>query len=1194
MTQLEELVQAKKSNYTRRQRATSILLLLSFLVSSAVFYNLRLTGITMAGDAHCGITEHTHKEECYEYSLVCSETENESHKHSKEKGCYKKKLLCTKEEHIHNLECYSNDQADTETPAIWESTFASVSTANRIEAFVEIAKTQIGYKESETNFRTVHGEKQGYTRYGAWYGSSYGKWSAMFTSFCLSYSGFTIDETPYAQSSESMRVLWEKKGLYKSKDSYTGEVGDIVFLNNDLNGIIYKRMPDYIYVIVGDMENRVQQVEISIHEDDVLGYGIIPREKEENPYGLTPFTITVTATPKKNMVKRRALFATRVTTETKNIKDYLESIGGSFEFTLLNADKVPILPDENGNVTLEPNTEYLVSITMCTGEEGGILPGEYEYNLPDGVVTLAGHGDIVMTDNTHLGSWEINDSGKIKFIFNQNTNRFGDVLINVTTGVIFPPDINVDLDGNIHVTVRPEEEEEPNLLNVTKWGRGVKTDDEGNLVDANGNSYNHHKLPWGEPLFQESGYERIYWDVYITGNKENALAGYVITDQITSPGTHYYSPKDMEAGVVIKYYGSELNPEELHWITLKQGTPGFEWTETGFRYTMPHELQCEDPWCSYKNQWLNPNNNPITVKDDWVANIDYFSTLKPATENGWNNYTNKIYVDNKSSSGLLGQTVSTANSSIQKDGAFNGHTGEFQWLISASIPKQPAESITKPWALMDITKLSLNHTTAFDFQGAFYKPVKHMSAIIGNKEYTVPYITEVKPDESPPLAYSFGYVSEGPVTSMVMYLLRPCNCTDACNCDTWDEMGKCGSGDFWVGSQIVSRDYNYCRCWNMEENVRLLIEYSSPGAPVIEASKNQDGEYINIINLDQIEFIYDGGWAQDTFVLSATETAVVPVPSVFDKTLVADPNKENSYIASYVITVNESKVDLSMEESIRIEDTMSNTLVYIPGSLVVKTEDDKGITGQLVYGKDYTLTVGGSGNKLIIEIFKPQAVKYTFAYDCRITVPPGQTSLLFDNSAKISLFGKIFEDKQLPQQVTNVAVSANSYRLDVEKLDADINAHKALPDALIGFFAYNGELILEGTTDEKGMVSFETDISKGVIIREHVLYYIQELRAPPWYMLEQTKHYVFFCDKAAPCEKCAAMSTIENGENALRVQTGKPGGITLYNRKGVPLFPETGGNGPLIIYILGLILITSPCVYIICSKRHRRERRFWS
>ncbi len=1175
------------------KKLLSIVISLSLVTILCVFWGLKMQGITIAGDAFCGNVEHTHTDECK--TLVCDVSDTSKHTHTDD--CYE--ITCKTLEHTHTQSCYSDITADLETTDDWQDSVSGIGRGSTIaENIVLVAKSQLGVTESERNFQVdAHGIRRGITRYGQWYGNPYGDWSAMFVSFCLDYAG--VQDVPLNAGVESMRIEWEQAGLYKPHTEYLPQPGEIVFFSKqaekssdvsaDSVAIITSVNKDTITVIEGDVDNTVAEITYSNKDIHILGYGLVMSKATKEPISMTPFTITVSGSPIKKAPKRMATYASRA--QAQNIKDYIESIGGDFDMSILDLDKEPIPPDENGDIVLDPNVEYLASISMRTGENSGILPGEYFYDLPEGVITVPGTGDITMTDGTVIGSWEINDTGNISLVFNQNANRYSDVLINITAGVMFNPDIEVELDGNIHVVVRPEQQVE-DLLNVTKWGRGVKTDEEGNLLDANGNSYNHHILPWGEPVFIESGFDRAYWDVYITGNKENSLSGYVITDQIVSTDTHYYSQKDMEAGVVIKYSGADLNPNELHWITLKPGTDGFVWTENGFSYTMPQQLVCDDPHCSYKNQWINTNNDPITVSGNWIANIDYFSTMKPATENGWNEYSNKINVDKKVSHSSLGQTVSIANASIQKDGVFNGNTGEFQWLVSVNIPKQPTESITMPWALLDITKLSINHATAIDFEGSFYQPVKKMTAVIGDVEYEVPYITDIKDGERPPLAYCFGYVSDTPVTSMPMYLLRPCNCTSSDNCDTHDEMGRCASGDFWVGGELVYRDYGYCRCWNMEENVKLVIEYSSPGAPVIQYSKNQIGEYTNIINLNQVDFNYDEGWAKEEFVQNDSASDTVPVPSVFEKVLVSDPNKENSYIASYSITVNESKVDLTSEKSIRVEDTMSETLVYIPGSLVVKTEDIDGNVGQLVYGDDYTLTVGGSGNKLNIEIFNPQAVKYSFAYDCRITVPAGETSILFDNSAKITLFGEVFEQQQAPKQVTNVAASATTYRVNVQKNDVS-HQNKPLPGALIGFFAQNGEGILQYSSNEVGQLSFETDISKGIIIREHTLYYVQEIHAPPGYVTDKTRHYLYFCDKSEPCDKCRQMANIENGENAIRVENGQPETVTLYNREGDPLLPSTGGYGGLIFYIIGLTLVISSSIFI-CSMRHKKERRLKS
>ena len=72
-----------------------IIALLSAVVILAVFWNLKLTGITMAGEAFCGQAEHAHSE-------ACGET-------------------CAIPPHIHTAACYSNLEADLETEEIWKA-----------------------------------------------------------------------------------------------------------------------------------------------------------------------------------------------------------------------------------------------------------------------------------------------------------------------------------------------------------------------------------------------------------------------------------------------------------------------------------------------------------------------------------------------------------------------------------------------------------------------------------------------------------------------------------------------------------------------------------------------------------------------------------------------------------------------------------------------------------------------------------------------------------------------------------------------------------------------------------------------------------------------------------------------------------------------------------------------------------------
>ena len=150
----------------------AILLVLSLVVSLDVFWSLRQPGLTLAGDADCKITEHTHNKGCEENCLI--------------------------KEHTHTIECYSDNTADVETQIDWQKMFEDYPyTTNLAQDLVGIAKTQVGYTESKLNFEVDQdGIRHGYTRYGAWYGTPYGNWSATFVAFCLNYAKANVNNYP--------------------------------------------------------------------------------------------------------------------------------------------------------------------------------------------------------------------------------------------------------------------------------------------------------------------------------------------------------------------------------------------------------------------------------------------------------------------------------------------------------------------------------------------------------------------------------------------------------------------------------------------------------------------------------------------------------------------------------------------------------------------------------------------------------------------------------------------------------------------------------------------------------------------------------------------------------------------------------------------------------------------------------------
>lgn len=99
-----------KLNSTLRYIGQQIMLLLAVSVILVVFWCLKLTGITLAGEAFCGHEEHVHDENCVAGSLICVTEELQGHIH--EENCYspeEKKVICDQEEcegHTHGETCY--------------------------------------------------------------------------------------------------------------------------------------------------------------------------------------------------------------------------------------------------------------------------------------------------------------------------------------------------------------------------------------------------------------------------------------------------------------------------------------------------------------------------------------------------------------------------------------------------------------------------------------------------------------------------------------------------------------------------------------------------------------------------------------------------------------------------------------------------------------------------------------------------------------------------------------------------------------------------------------------------------------------------------------------------------------------------------------------------------------------------------
>lgn len=105
------LDQIRIKNAKRRKRHLAVLVL-SLFVASGVLWQLKITGITMTGEALCGYLEHQHSEQCVEKALSCGLEESEPHTHTDECVGENSVLVCGLEEsegHAHSAECCTEE-----------------------------------------------------------------------------------------------------------------------------------------------------------------------------------------------------------------------------------------------------------------------------------------------------------------------------------------------------------------------------------------------------------------------------------------------------------------------------------------------------------------------------------------------------------------------------------------------------------------------------------------------------------------------------------------------------------------------------------------------------------------------------------------------------------------------------------------------------------------------------------------------------------------------------------------------------------------------------------------------------------------------------------------------------------------------------------------------------------------------------
>ena len=1153
---LAESLKKLKRKRARRLRLISILLVLSLVVSLDVFWNLRQPGWTLAGDADCGIIEHTHDKTCQNGETPCPLTE-----------------------HTHTLSCYSDDKADVESQIDWQKMFEDYPfTGNLAEDLVGIAKTQVGYNESSSNFEVdADGIRRGYTRYGAWYGTPYGNWSATFVSFCLHYAGADANEYPINTGANSMAELWKALGKYAAADEYKPYSGDLVFFTDNTVGIVSEVYSTTISVIRGDIENSVQTSIISLTDDLISGYGIVNnRISNQELYDISngPAFFVFAGGSTKSQVRRYSLRTMPVNEKIENMVDYLNEKEGHYFLSLMDLNNFEISKDADGNYIAHAGTTY--KLAMSFSSPNGFEPGTYTYQLPQ-VLTIHGGDDGKLSGEFKLGegdnkivvgTWSVSTDGLITIIFNDNMNDRSEVTISATMGVEFPVyDEPIDFDGKITVSIE-KPRDEIFETEVKKWG-------------VQGNEENGKNTA------------KINWTVQIEGNENSNIPGSLLTDQILKHDwsyEHYYDAEtDIANGL---HFGLSVNdPDhgEVYWHkwTVKLGDPNLiNWDANGWSYQIPETIRCEI--CG----------NTVELGNDYrTYYIEYTSTPVSVNVAGELGYSNLIEVDNQQAEGWGGFTQTKVEAAIFKNGTLtsDANGGKVVWEILATIPgRKPDEKAECEWLVGD----NMAITDQWGVGKDYVKNNIHLASVTANYYGTTINIPTIQnATENDPYAVdSWDPWLEGFLECNGIPILCRCTCTED-TCPKWNSETGCNKWVYYDENQVGHKT-DFCDCWLETEDTTLTFTYE---ADVTDAIKNHNGSGYVVLNSASLS----NGYPENDKTKDYVGTyATVPLPNMVNKEIEQDFSVVNKQIAKYQIMVNEAKLQLTDGSPLIITDEMTKTLSFIRGSLVITTEDADGNINTLQEGIDYsyefyvpddhdthdgTHTGEQHVHVLEIEILHPQPVKYILDYDAAIVIPEGtiiNTSVKYKNSVSVELWKKKITDTTGEKIFPDINISSSTYGIKVIKKSAEDG--KILPNAKFGIFNENEHLITEGYTNENGEIVFKTNVANGIVFREHVLYYVKELEAPPGYKLDDTKYWFCFCN--TPDDSCTVFKEVVAETNAFRVPYNTIGEITVTNELLIYDLPSTGGPGIYVWILVSVIFIVIPLIYMFIRRR-KRERR---
>ncbi|MEE1153779.1 MAG: SpaA isopeptide-forming pilin-related protein, partial [Acutalibacteraceae bacterium] len=481
-----------------------------------------------------------------------------------------------------------------------------------------------------------------------------------------------------------------------------------------------------------------------------------------------------------------------------------------------------------------------------------------------------------------------------------------------------------------------------------------------------------------------------------------------------------------------------------------------------------------------------------------------------------------------------------------------------------------------------------------------YNSKNALGEVVENKQI-IPELTNAKADDN------IAYVN---TSDDKLYLVNRCRCISA-TCNHWDS-DVCYSMFDNFSPEYEAYYDDWCTCWNLKYNATVTIEYKNNEIP------RASGNNVNLLN------DYAGSKYVNTVTLSdsddtdLTSEVELEIPKLITKTLPEKFTKNNHFMGTYKIVVNESKIDLSNvdqngdkkpDETILIQDIMTN-VGYIPGTLTITSSNPD--VPKLEYGRDYeieyipgnqqvgetytaTLNITLKNNKFNADSEIKNALgpyTYTIEYDAQAisTTDEGIAARVRTvNKATIAIAIYGFPGSDVVFNTTFASGWSYLRRgLTIHKFDLDTS--EPLAGAVFGLYTQDGTLIATGEpTGDDGNYTFSTDVRKGIIFKEDIAYYVAELGAPEGYNRVNTPHWFYFADEEFTNEELQMLKLLDANIQFCGLDGEDTVGIP--NEKGLVL-PETGGNGAFIYIATGLILLCIAAYGLYKKFLFRKEATF--